>query len=786
MSRKIIFENIILNKEESILNNIILYDIIDKNILNKLLISNLLKESFSSPLISYNNELQQLNNLKKNLDKDGKIAHKYKKADFGYGRLNTTNSISFISLRKEIRHTLSKNKYVDIDIVNAQPTILYQILLYHNLKCDNLKKYIEERDYYLNKLIEKFNITRDNAKKLFVRIMYYGKIENWVKDNNINIDEFAKNEELFQYLTNLSKELEDAGKYISDNNPKMVNDWKKKEKKNNNIFKLGSFMSFYLQEYEERVLQNIYLYLSDNNYIKDNICSLCHDGIMILLENYNEQILENLNLYILENTGFDLKFVKKELDMDYLNILDNSLLENCIKYEDLKYEFEKNNFKLNDPLCYCEIDEDKKIIRRSKDKFRERYYEIKYTQIINNNGGLEKKECRFIDKWLDDIEKKVYNKIYFFPSLSNDIMPYNPSHYNTFTGYKIENIQNKEVYSYEDEDFNYILEHLRDLTNNNEEHYNYFLNYLSHIIQKPYEQPKISIIFQTKPGVGKDKFFNWFGYELLGSRYFLNTDNIESLFGHFTSSLEEKILVIMTEIESSDTFKANKKIKNFIDGARLRIEKKGHDEYYIDNFGCLIGFGNLDNPVKLEKDERRFVIFSSSTKWILANSEDKNKHFKKLIDILQSGKYNYTFYKYLKERNISELNLLDRPISETYIKNAAYQSSIIGDFFVDFIYSTNAMDVDKTFYEIIQYNVSNLFDFFQNWKNKNGYSKYEYSVKKFSLEILNDYNDCIEKKRKNDGQYFVINRELIIKNLIKNNYLENDTKNENNNMFTKK
>jgi hypothetical protein len=403
---------------------------------------------------------------------------------------------------------------------------------------------------------------------------------------------------------------------------------------------------------------------------------------------------------------------------------------------------------------FCTINRENNINYYNKEKFRTKYADLFYTQIINNNGGLEKKECSFIEKWFLDKDKKKYDRIKFYPYGTQEHYDYDLTVYNPFTGYAIENLSDKIIYSYDEEDFQFILNHMRDLSNNNEDHYNYFLNYLAHIIQKPYEQPKISLIFQTKPGVGKDKFFNWFGHKIIGSKYYLNTDNIESIFGRFTSSLENKILVIMTEIESTDTFKANKKMKNFIDGDQLRIERKGETEYFTDNYGCLIGFANLDNPVKLEKDERRFVILTSSTKWITADSDIKFKHFERLINILNSGKYNYTFYNYLKERDLTNINLLDRPITEIYKENAKYQSSVVGDFFANFIYSDYAKDVKNNYKENIVYGATALFDFFQTWNTKYGYSKNEYSIKRFSRELDNDYCDCIDKKRKSEVSIF--------------------------------
>ena len=92
-----------------------------------------------------------------------------------YGRTFCRWSAGLQSLRKEIRHTLAKDYYIDIDIVNCHPVLLLQILKmkkYKNIKY--LSKYVSNRDEYINLIIAKYNVSRDAAKQLFIRLMYGG------------------------------------------------------------------------------------------------------------------------------------------------------------------------------------------------------------------------------------------------------------------------------------------------------------------------------------------------------------------------------------------------------------------------------------------------------------------------------------------------------------------------------------------------------------------------------------------------------------------------------------
>lgn len=66
----------------------------------------------------------------------------------------------------------------------------------------------------------------------------------------------------------------------------------------------------------------MYDYCLANGYIKDNICVLCADGIMISKDLYKPELLNELSEYILKTTGFNLKYINKKMNEDYLNILD--------------------------------------------------------------------------------------------------------------------------------------------------------------------------------------------------------------------------------------------------------------------------------------------------------------------------------------------------------------------------------------------------------------------------------------------------------------------------------
>jgi len=310
-----------LEYQKSKIDNILCYETIDEDVLNKLINSKLLNEiKWDNGF--YQNEKQQLKAYKK-IIKNGTASVKYNKIeDIGFGRSNPIKSLGLFSLRRSIRHTLAKNNYTDIDIENCHPNILKQICIQNNIKCENLINYVDNRNSHLNDIINLYNVSRDDAKKLFIRLLYFGSFESWAKELNLKIKPSL-------FISNFKKEIQEIGKVIYNANDLL----QEKLKGRTNI--IGSVVSYYLQEIESRILESIYLYCVDNKIIVKNNCVLCADGIMIETVNYKPELLLEFSKLILEKFNFLLTFTTKSLDEDYLNILDDNQLEEFKIYNPL-------------------------------------------------------------------------------------------------------------------------------------------------------------------------------------------------------------------------------------------------------------------------------------------------------------------------------------------------------------------------------------------------------------------------------------------------------------------
>lgn len=303
--------NLTANLRDSVLSNITLYESIDESALKLLMSSNLLKDTFRSPFIKFANEKKQLEAYTQNIT-DGKAKVTYTRK-INIGRVNPTRSLGLHTIRREIRHTLARNYYYDIDIVNAHPVILSQICKSNNIECKYLDDYIENRAKHLKDVMEGYGVTKDQAKNLFIRLLYFGEFDNWLKDNNMSNEEYKE----LKFITKFSKELNKIGSKIVSANKELKKEIEKSKGEELSEFKeKGSIVSYFLQEKECQILEEVFKYCRLNNIVNDN-CVLCNDGLMIPKHSFRPELIGEFEQLIKNSLGFELKFEVKEMTQGY-------------------------------------------------------------------------------------------------------------------------------------------------------------------------------------------------------------------------------------------------------------------------------------------------------------------------------------------------------------------------------------------------------------------------------------------------------------------------------------
>lgn len=735
-----------LKSQKTILNKLVCREKIDMTILNKLINSTLLKDTFNNSTIGkiYANEKEQLLKYKSIIDTNGYANVKYNKTkDISFGRVFPNKSLGFISIRREIRQTLAKNYYVDIDVENCHPTMLLQICEHFGLECKVIKKYVSNRDKYLKHCINEYGIDREQAKRLFIILLYGGSLDKWYKDNNIEIVDNS----LTRFLCYFEKTIKAIGNILATNNKIIVDELqnKKDEEINNN-----SIQAYYLQEYEYRVISCVYEYLNNNNYIVNNDCAICHDGIMIPKDKYNEKILEELSDEVFNKIGFRLTFTQKEMKQDYLNILDDNVIDNTISkpvdgYENKKKLFEETHFKLTNPIKYITIEKDGGLIEKKKGDFLNTYENLYYTDFIpitNKEGeitGYKPVQVNLVNKWMKDENIRTYNKIDFMPRMTTP-----DGIYNTFTEYIAVSKPKKNI-NIED---TLMYKHLNNLCGNDDKVFDYVIKWLANRVQTPYDIPRTALLFKSIDGCGKNLFFDWFGRNILDDKYYAEVEDVELLFGKFNDIIKDKILIVGNELQATKTINLNESIKYAITTNINSVESKGEPVYKNRNNIGYVFLTNNEFPIKITKTDRRFVAIKCNND--IANN---NEYFTNLRNELNSGNIDRAFYDYLMNIDLSEINFTtDRPITDYYedIKMNYMEPHIL------FINNLLMENMHKENYQIMGLDLFKIFDLFIKDRN----IKCDISMTKFTLR-LKEFSNITKKSCKKGNSYFFNIKELI-------------------------
>ena len=140
-----------------------------------------------------------------------------------FGRVFPKNALGLFSIRREIRHTLARDNYIDIDVENCHPVLLYQICLHNQIECKYLKRYIDNRTELLNDVMTKYNVNKDAAKQLFIQLLYFGTFNSWCENHSISNNEpikFHEIEDNFMcafHIMNSPEKRKEIDKYMYEN-----------------------------------------------------------------------------------------------------------------------------------------------------------------------------------------------------------------------------------------------------------------------------------------------------------------------------------------------------------------------------------------------------------------------------------------------------------------------------------------------------------------------------------------------------------------------------------------
>jgi hypothetical protein len=303
---------------------------------------------------------------------------------------------------------------------------------------------------------------------------------------------------------------------------------------------------------------------------------------------------------------------------------DNKKLFNQLSkmgYPEMKKEVEKEWFFLLHPTFIC----------------REYDREIQYKTVNDTKTVLAPYKIgdeRFVNIWMEDPERRTYEKIVFDPK---NKCPKN--HYNEFRGFKYD----RDI-KYRIEELEPIMKVLNHVLGN---HINFFLDWAGWIVQKPYKKTGVAILLYSEMhGVGKNSAIELLMKILEG--YTAKLESIDDIKKNFNSHFANKLLCYGDEIKARAKDLSND-IKNIITRTEINVEKKGIDTKKTKDYLNYIITTNNELTLTIEESDRRIEAIECP------NVKLDQNVYKNFYESLENEDLIIKFTKFLKEREIPDV-----------------------------------------------------------------------------------------------------------------------------------
>ena len=270
--------------------------------------------------------------------------------------------------------------------------------------------------------------------------------------------------------------------------------------------------------------------------------------------------------------------------------------------------------------------------------------------------------------WCKSAHRRKCQKLTFYPSFD-----YTGPDFNTFTGFAIQKDQ-----AVEDKGaLQPILDHIKTIwCKGNEQYYEYVLNWMAHVIQKPTEKIKVALALKsTYEGAGKgcivDKLM-----QIIGGNHACQIANDTDLFGDFTSTMSGKVLMDLDEAVWGGNKKAKGILKNMITEKMVRIRMMRTDSYQEPSFHAFIFTSNNDWFLPANSNSRRYAAFELDNRYAGKETPESKAYFAPLWAVKAENMAHFLY-----NRDISKFDPRQVPITDLLKEQAAFSFSSVESWF---------------------------------------------------------------------------------------------------------
>lgn len=231
----------------------------------------------------------------------------------GYGRVEPKDYLSLSKFHRPTRHAFAIDRYVDVDMCCAHNVLFAQICRSAGLPCNGIESYARDYKHWRQRIMETYNVSKDIAKQLPIRLCFGGSIAMWKLEANIHPDYMSRD---LAEIVELEEELAELMPLLFDANPRIAYALRKYDPvKYADLKQLQRSVMAMWSQTVERLAQEAcakWLIREKGLVLEDIVPS--QDGLMILKEFWYDGILKDMTDVVRRDLDLGIAWDRKAFD----------------------------------------------------------------------------------------------------------------------------------------------------------------------------------------------------------------------------------------------------------------------------------------------------------------------------------------------------------------------------------------------------------------------------------------------------------------------------------------
>jgi hypothetical protein len=255
--------------------------------------------------------------------------------------------------------------------------------------------------------------------------------------------------------------------------------------------------------------------------------------------------------------------------------------------------------------------------------------------------------------------------------------------------------------------------------------YEYVLNWLAHLLQRPHEKPGVALVITGEQGTGKSTL-NKLIARMLPAGTSTMTSNREQLFGRFTIHLLHLLHFGAEELVHGGNHREDSAIKDLITSTSFSYEEKNQTPFVAENYTRFVLTSNSWRPVSTHDGKRRYLILQASDE-----HKGNRDYWRDLYDAMRSPAGIGGLMRFLDERDLWDFDPAAVPKLSDHHREAEVQVEVESNTLLAFMDELLVNNTDGEWihdamgqggiYSPGRYTTSALYDQYERWASRNSY-----------------------------------------------------------------